>query len=56
MVPEKAEEEKTINDIIAEEYEVMMEKFQRVREFFKKEQKADIYIEKILQVKFYKGN
>lgn len=55
-MPEKAEEEKTINDIIAEEYKAMMEKFQREREFFKKEQRADMYIEKILQIKSYKGN
>lgn len=50
----KAEEEKTLEDIMTE-YQAMLQKEVKEREFLRKEMKPDIYIEKILFTKFYRN-
>jgi predicted glutamine amidotransferase len=50
----KAEEEKTLDDIMAE-YEAMLQKETKEREFLRKEMRPDMYIEKILFTKFYRN-
>lgn len=51
----KPEEEKTLDDIM-EEYEKMLIKETKEREFLRKEMRPDMYIEKILFNKFYRNN
>lgn len=50
----KKEEDKTLEDIMAE-YEAMLQKETKEREFLRKEMKPDMYIEKILFTKFYRN-
>jgi translation elongation factor EF-G len=50
----KAEEEKTLDDIMAE-YEAMLQKETKEKEFLRKEMRTDMYIEKILFTKFYRN-
>lgn len=49
----KDENEKTLDDYM-NEYEKIQQQVQKVREFLRKEMKPDMYIEKILQNKYYK--
>ena len=50
----KTEEEKTLEEILAE-YEVLLQKETKEREFLRKEMRPDMYIEKILFTKFYRN-
>ena len=54
VVEKKAEEDKTLEDIMAE-YQAMLQKETKEREFLRKEMKPDMYIEKILFTKFYRN-